>query len=277
VIESYTGIAPRAISCFFEAGGQSRGKDFLHVNSTREGGGCGDPPEKDPHQSSLGINARWEIITGDERFFDTTKKVHNALQGYTESSMTGCGTPSRDQRKERAGMDLDADAVLIHDPQLFPCHLPEGSVWIWRCHIDVSNPQRDVFNRIGSYATRCDAAIYSVARFAGALGITSSSYLRRSIPCPRRTGNSAMKRSTIRRRGRHPPGPPSSCRYPASTGSRTQRCYQAYRMVKKYNDCVLVLAAAPRRMTPKAPRYWKRSGSSLRRSRHPHPPPSPLQ
>ncbi len=86
MIESYTGIAPKGdLLLLRKLADKLSGKTFLHINSTREGGGVAEILQRMvPILSSLGINTRWEIIKGDDRFFDITKKIHNSLQGYTE-------------------------------------------------------------------------------------------------------------------------------------------------------------------------------------------------
>ena len=59
-----------------------RGRRVVHVNSTREGGGVAEILNKMvPLMEALGIETHWEIITGEEEFYQCTKSFHNALQG----------------------------------------------------------------------------------------------------------------------------------------------------------------------------------------------------
>jgi len=251
MIGSYAGIAPRGdLILLRKLADHLAGKTFLHVNSTREGGGVAEILQRMiPIMTSLGINARWEVITGDDRFFDMTKKVHNALQGYTECIDDGMWEHHFDinERNSRT-IDLDADAVLIHDPQPVPLvTFRKEGVWIWRCHIDVSNPQKEVFDRIGRYATRFDAAIYSVARFAGALGINEFIIPPSIDPLSEKNRQLSDEEiaDTAERLGIPRDRPvllqvSRFDRFKDPTG-----VIMAYRMVKKYNDCVLVLAGSP--------------------------------
>lgn len=251
MIESYTGISPRGdLHLLRKLADKLAGKTFLHINSTREGGGVAEILQRMvPILSSLGIKARWDIIKGDDRFFDMTKKVHNALQGYTEFIDKAMWEHHFKINKDNAAsLDLNADAVLIHDPQPAPLvSFRNEGVWIWRCHIDVSNPQKDVFKEIGKYAKKFDAAIYSVSRFAGAMcsnefiippSIDPLSEKNRELNTDEISEtaerlNIPMDRPVILQVSRFD-------RFKDPTG-----VIMAYRMVKKYNDCVLVLAGSP--------------------------------
>jgi len=87
MIAQYSGIAPKGDLVLLQKLGEKlHNKSFLHVNSTRAGGGVAEILHRMmPILSELGINARWEVIGGDERFFEITKKLHNALQGKLET------------------------------------------------------------------------------------------------------------------------------------------------------------------------------------------------
>ena len=59
-----------------------RGMKILHINSTKEGGGVAEILNRlIPLKRELGIDAEWEVITGDSSFYQCTKKMHNSLQG----------------------------------------------------------------------------------------------------------------------------------------------------------------------------------------------------
>jgi len=82
MIEQYQGIAPKGDLLLLKKLGEKLArKKFLHINSTRAGGGVAEILQRMvPMLQGIGIEARWEVIEGDEKFFDTTKKMHNALQ-----------------------------------------------------------------------------------------------------------------------------------------------------------------------------------------------------
>jgi len=135
-----------------------------------------------------------------------------------------------------------------HDPQPVPLvTFRKESVWIWRCHIDVSNPQQDVVKRIGGYAAKFDAAIYSVSRFAGAL--SGNEFIIPPSIDPLSTKNRDLSNDEIAETADRlgiPRDKPVILqvsrfdKFKDPTG-----VIMAYRMVKKYNDCVLVLAGSP--------------------------------
>ena len=86
MLDRYSGIAPKGdLVLLRRLGEKLSGKRFLHVNSTRAGGGVAEILQRMiPILLELGVDARWEVIGGDERFFEITKKFHNAIQGTTE-------------------------------------------------------------------------------------------------------------------------------------------------------------------------------------------------
>ena len=58
------------------------GKKAVHVNSTRAGGGVAEILAwMIPFMRELGIDTSWEVIEGNESFFNVTKMFHNGLQG----------------------------------------------------------------------------------------------------------------------------------------------------------------------------------------------------
>ena len=151
-----------------------RGIKVVHVNSTREGGGVAEILHRlIPLKQELGLNATWEVITGDEKFFNCTKKFHNALQGdrsdISEDLLSYYqATNQRNVEALRVSLE-EADVVFIHDPQPAPllsfCSQRKGK-WIWRCHIDLSRPYRPVWKYLRPFVETYDASIWSLAGFA---------------------------------------------------------------------------------------------------------------
>jgi trehalose synthase len=251
MISQYSGISPKGDLILLQRLGEKlKGRLFLHVNSTRAGGGVAEILQRMiPILVELGIDARWEVIEGDERFFDITKKVHNSLQGKPEE-ITGemWNYHYEVNRKNAERLNLDADAVLVHDPQPAPLvEFRKSGKWIWRCHIDVSHPVKEVCDYLLRYCQRYDAAVFSVARFARAMGIEEF-IIPPSID-PLSEKNREMDESEIREtldKFCIPAERPMLLQV-----SRFDRfkdpigVIKAYRMVKKYNDCILVLAGSP--------------------------------
>ncbi len=154
-----------------------KGRRVVHVNSTREGGGVAEILAKlVPFERELGIDARWEVMEGDAAFFDCTKRFHNALQGdpvgVTPAQTDVYEAVNGANAARLAGILAPAEFVFIHDPQPAALirHLPaRAGQWIWRCHIDVSRPNREVWRYLRGFVAEYDASIFSLADFAQTL------------------------------------------------------------------------------------------------------------
>ncbi|HOW89889.1 MAG TPA: glycosyltransferase, partial [Elusimicrobiales bacterium] len=146
------------------------GRTILNVNSTAVGGGVAEILSRMvPMMTELGMKPRWELVKGGEDFYAVTKKFHNALHGTPQELTVSDLQLYRDtMRANLEALDLDADIALIHDPQ--PAGLidrkPPGAKWIWRCHIDLSNRQTDVWDFLRGYVSRYDAAVISSPSFS---------------------------------------------------------------------------------------------------------------
>jgi trehalose synthase len=150
------------------------GMKVIHVNSTREGGGVAEILHRlVPLKRELGIDARWEVISGSTLFFQCTKLMHNALQGNQvdlDRNMLLEYEKENELNAEALRADLEeADIVFIHDLQpaalIRFCPSRKGK-WIWRCHIDVSQPFRPVWKYLRDIVELYDASIWSLSEFA---------------------------------------------------------------------------------------------------------------
>ena len=250
-LEDYIGIVPKIdLVIIQKLADRFEGRQFLHINSTKSGGGVAEILQRMiVILSGLGINARWEVIEGNDSFFDVTKKMHNALQGNTEQISEDMWQFYFEvNRRNAEKLDLDADAILIHDPQPAPLiEFKTSGVWIWRCHIDISNPTTGVWNSIKNYVEKYNAAIFSVAKFAKKLPLDkfiippaiaplsdkNRELTNREIHNVLATLNLPVDKPIILQVSRFD-------RFKDPIG-----VIKAYRLVKKYNDCRLVLAGSP--------------------------------
>jgi len=251
VFDQYIGISPKSDLILLQTLGEKLHKrTFLHINSTREGGGVAEILQRMiPMLGELGIQARWEVIEGDAKFFDITKKIHNAIQGNIEDITEEMWQHHYEINKKNAGkLNLEADAVLIHDPQPVPLiEFKKTGVWLWRCHIDVSSPQEEVCDYLTRYCRKYDAAIFSVAKFARAFPIDE--FIVSPSIDPVSEKNKELTRDeigSILEKFQIVADRPIILQV-----SRFDRfkdpigVIKVYRLVKKYNDCVLVLAGSP--------------------------------
>jgi trehalose synthase len=251
MISHYSGISPTGdLLLLQKLGAKLKKKSFLHINSTKAGGGVAEILQRMiPIMNGLGIKTRWEIIEGDDRFFDITKKIHNAIQGNPETITKDMWDHHYEINKINAGrLDLEANAVLIHDPQPAPLiKFRKKGKWIWRCHIDVSNPVKEVCDYLMRYCSKYNAAVFSVARFARAMAIDEF-IIPPSID-PLSDKNRDLTHEEIgetMNRLQIPVDRPILLQV-----SRFDRfkdpvgVIEAYKTVRKYNDCILVLAGSP--------------------------------
>lgn len=147
-----------------------RGARVLHLNATPYGGGVAEILRSEiPLLRDLGLEADWRIIHGDETFFAVTKKIHNGLQGAPES------LTAEEQAIYRANSEHNAklferhyDLIVVHDPQplaLLHYHGRDAARWIWRCHIDTSAPNLQVWEFLLPYLEGYDAAVFTLGGF----------------------------------------------------------------------------------------------------------------
>jgi trehalose synthase len=137
----------------------------VNVNSTYYGGGVSQLLSSSTLlMNSLGIKTGWRAIHGPPDFFSVTKKIHNALQGG-KINLTNRKMQLYEQvvYENAIRNHLDHDVVIIHDPQPLPMinHYRKDCPWIWRCHIDLSHPNRELWNYLLPFIEKYDAVILS--------------------------------------------------------------------------------------------------------------------
>ncbi|NQT47603.1 MAG: glycosyltransferase [Chloroflexi bacterium] len=151
------------------------GRVIQHVNSTHDGGGVAEILRRMiPLMRQLGMETRWNIIKGDQEFFRTTKKFHNAIQGRDENIQTKEFSQILEPSQGEVEDFLQADFVVIHDPQpisLVSKRMGNEGKWVWRCHIDVSDPPKEIWSFIQEFIVQYDAAIFSAPGFAQELPV----------------------------------------------------------------------------------------------------------
>jgi len=242
-------VGPAAIQELRVLARHLEGRSALMVNSAAVGGGVAELLNRLlPLLEDLGIAARWEVIHGGEDFFAVTKGLHNALHG----SRVEITRPMRDLFREvnarnAATLDLNADLVVIHDPQPLPlvsARRDGHGHWVWRCHVDISRPQADVWDLLRQYVIRFDASVFSAPEFAQVLPITQ--YMIHPAIDPLAEKNRDMEpteiESVLARLGIRDDRPI------VTQVSRFDRLkdpvgvIQAYRLARRTADCQLVLA-----------------------------------
>ena len=167
----YRGVAPdEIIDRARELGGQLRGARVLHVNATAFGGGVAELLSCEIGlMRDLGIEAEWRVICPDAALFETTKRLHNAIQGQAVEFSAAELARYRERNEHCARMLGDEwDLVVIHDPQpaaLLASDPSPSARWIWRCHIDSSTADRGAWAFLRQYVELYDAAVFTLEAF----------------------------------------------------------------------------------------------------------------
>ncbi len=137
----------------------------VNINSTYYGGGVSQLLSSETLlMNSLGIRTGWRVVQGSPDFFTVTKKIHNALQGDNINLTNRKMQIYEDVIYENAiRTHLDHDIVIVHDPQPLPMinFYRKDCPWIWRCHIDLSTPNKELLSRLTPYINKYDAVILS--------------------------------------------------------------------------------------------------------------------
>ncbi|MBU0600447.1 glycosyltransferase [bacterium] len=228
-------------------GERLKGKVVQHVNSTPVGGGVAEILNRMvPLLKELGVDTRWDVIKGGEQFFEVTKRFHNALHGrpveITGHDFDIFMETSQENIKE---VNTYGDILFIHDPQ--PIALVKkrsDNKWIWRCHIDVSNPNRQVWKFLMDFISRYDSVVFSAPGFSQRLPIRQflispsiDPLSDKNKELPQETINAVLNKYGI------PKDKPILTQI-----SRFDRLkdpigvIEAYQQVKRYIDCQLILA-----------------------------------
>jgi trehalose synthase len=147
-----------------------RGARVLHLNATPYGGGVAEILRSEvPLLRDLGLVADWKLITGDEAFFSVTKTLHNGLQGAArELTAAERETYLANSTRNARLLEEEYDLIVVHDPQplaLRQLHGKGAAGWIWRCHIDTSEPNPQIWSFLRPFLTGYDAAVFTLGGF----------------------------------------------------------------------------------------------------------------
>ena len=225
------------------------GRTVQMVNSTAVGGGVAEMLNRlVPLAEELGLNIRWEVMTGGDDFFEVTKAFHNALHGepyHPEPAHFEIFRAYSEQNVKR--IPLDAEFVIIHDLQpagLIQARQHKTGRWIWRCHIDLSHPNPSVWSFLESYVSQYDGAIFSSPQFARQLPIPQHLFYPAIDPLSEK--NRELEPEFIMQvLTRYSIDPLRPILTQISRFDRLKDpvgVVRAYRIVRRYFDCQLVLA-----------------------------------
>lgn len=227
-----------------------RGRRLKMVNSTSVGGGVAEILTRTvPLFNELGINTKWEVIKGSGEYFGVTKAIHNGLHGVAANITQQMHDIFIETTKENLKeMDFSGDdVVIIHDPQpagLIAAKEKAKAKWVWRCHIDTSHPQDNIWEFIKNFVVKYDASVFSTPWFARELPLPQYFIYPAIDPLAEKNRElSAGEIENVLRKYRIDRSRPIITQV-----SRFDRlkdplgAIEAYKLVKKSIDCQLVLA-----------------------------------
>jgi trehalose synthase len=226
-----------------------RGRSMEMINSTAVGGGVAEILNRlVPLAEELELSIKWDVMSGGQDFFDVTKAFHNALHGAPyHANQKDFDVFLEYNRRNGASLPLDAEFVVIHDPQ--PAGLidarPAGkNHWAWRCHIDLSHPNQAVWDFLEKFVARYNGAMFSSPEFSRRLPIPQ--YLFYPAIDPLSEKNQDLEPEFIAQvLARYQIDPHRTILTQISRFDRLKDpvgVIRAYRIVKRYFDCQLVLA-----------------------------------
>jgi len=151
------------------------GSRVLHLNATAFGGGVAEIlGSLVPLMNDVGLQADWQVIKGNDEYFQVTKAMHNALQGMLIDWTPHMREVWLQNNLLNARLfDEEYDFVVVHDPQ--PAAVlgfmddlrgrPAAGHWLWRCHIDLTHAQVQVWDTLRPHLKAFDAAIFTLADY----------------------------------------------------------------------------------------------------------------
>ncbi|MBN1795661.1 MAG: glycosyltransferase [Sedimentisphaerales bacterium] len=169
-LEDFRPIVPdKKLAEIYKRARKLYGKHIIHLNATYQGGGVAEILYSlSMLMNDVGIDTGWRILHGSQEFFEVTKSFHNALQGakfkLTDKIKNTYLSVNENFSKFT---HLDHDCVIIHDPQplsiirSYKKHQP----WIWRCHIDMTEPNEELWNFLKGFVLKYDQVVFSNEKY----------------------------------------------------------------------------------------------------------------
>jgi trehalose synthase len=175
-LDDYRALAPAGTVDFLRRLSERvRRRRLLDVSASREVGGVAEILRGlAPLLEEVGVESAWESLDSEGSVASIGARLHHALQGGEERLPDELFEEFRAFTRARAAtLDPVADMVVTHDALaagLVEARPQEGA-WVWRCHLDVSRPQRRAWTFLRQYVVKYDAAVFSLPAFAQRLPI----------------------------------------------------------------------------------------------------------
>jgi trehalose synthase len=257
-------VGPRTIERISKKAEALRHLHVLNVNSTYSGGGVAELlTSLTLLMNNSGIKTGWRIIHGPPDFFSVTKKMHNALQGgeinLSDRKMKIYETVIH-ENAVRNHLEHH-NMVIIHDPQPLPMirHYKKNGPWIWRCHVELTKPNKKLWHYLVPFIEKYDSVVLSIKDYKQKLK-TPQVFFMPAID-PFSILNREMSGTAIRERLNHykiPTDLPLVVQV-----SRFDRwkdpegVIEAFKLARKKVDCTLVLLGDIASDDPEGPRVYE--------------------
>ncbi|WP_041077240.1 glycosyltransferase [Thermotoga caldifontis] len=170
-VEEYRNLVGEQVEQIKELAKPLQGLKVVHINATPYGGGVAEILQTlVPLMRSIGLDAEWRVIEAPVEFFNITKKFHNTLQGAgIEITEEEWKFYEEICKKNAELIEGDEDIVVIHDPQPAAirnfARARSDTKWIWRCHVDLSTPNENVWSRFSQYVSNYDRMIFHLEEY----------------------------------------------------------------------------------------------------------------
>lgn len=165
-------VGDKVVDNLYEEAKDLAGKHITHVNSTFMGGGVAEILNTlVPLMNGLGMQIGWRILKAVNTFYSVTKEFHNGLQGaYVRITDREKALYLQENETNSVFTHLvtNHDAIVIHDPQplaLINFYQKGKQPWVWRCHIDLSHPNREVWDFLKRFIIKYNCMIVSSEKF----------------------------------------------------------------------------------------------------------------
>lgn len=249
-IDDYrTIVGDEVIEELYILGKKLKNISIQNVNSTSFGGGVAEILSRMvPLMQGLGVDVWWDVMSGKEKFFEVTKKIHNGLHGVnvtvTNDELNYFLEVNENNAKR---IKKWGDVVFVHDPQpigLIKAKRRLKNKWCWRCHIDFSDPQREIWLFLKKNIEKYDASVFSAPAFARKLSIRQVLIPPSIDPLSDKNKDLEQKfiDEVLDRFGLDKEKPIITQVSRFDYLKDPLGVIKAYRLVRKYIDCQLVLA-----------------------------------
>lgn len=240
-------IGREAVERILNKAKQLQGVTVSNVNATQYGGGVAEIlASLTLLMNTMGVKTDWQVLLGNARFFDCTKGMHNALQsGDNPITKEMRDVYERTLAENALRMQLEHDIVVIHDPQPLPLieYRKTKNPWIWRCHIDMSDPQPDLWKYLKPHVNKYDESIFSIEEYKQELDIPQNLFMPATDPFALKNRllsdkvmDAALKRHNI------PTDLPIVCQISRFDKWKDPAgVIDAYKLAAKKSECTLVM------------------------------------